>query len=1097
MIQRSRSAAVLLAATLLTGLAATSAWADDFQNFESPQVHPMDLAPDTRQLLVVNTADNRLEVFLATAEGLFRKTSVSVGLDPVTVRARSNQEAWVVNHVSDSISVVDLTRGTVVATIATDDEPADVVFAGSPERAYVTCSQANTVLVFDPANLSAPPTRLRLQGEDPRALAVSPDGLTVYAAIFESGNASTLLAGGRVNGDPGNVVDDPAGPYGGVNPPPNAGSLFNPPLHPATATPNPVGLIVKQDDLGAWRDDNGVDWSQYVSGDRAHLGSRVAGWDLADHDVAAIDTGTLGVTYETRLMNMVMAIAVNPATGHVNAVGTDGTNEVRFEPNLRGRFLRVRWADFASGASPNLVDLNPHLDYSTPTTSVALRDESLGDPRGVAWNQAGDRAYITGMGSDNLIQVDAAGARIGTPVEVGAGPTGVVLDESRSRIYVLNRFEATVSVIDALSFSETVRAPFFDPTPEAIRLGRRHFYGTHETSGLGHIACASCHVDGRHDRLSWDLGDPAAPPLNFNGNVFPAMKGPMRTQMLIDIVGSPSLHFRGDKADLFGFSGAFAALQGMSAPLPADETAEMQAFLAATRMPPNPYRNLDNSMRNPVQIPDSSGDRWGNPFAADSCTGGACHDLGNGFARGSQTLPLSNRMAGAQPSTAPPLRGLYEVFGLYYDDANASTAGFALHHDGSFDPRTGSTQRRNQNMAFLLAFNGDLPGDAHAAVGRQVTVHGAADANEMLTLNALLAMADVGDIDVTAKGWIGNTARGFSYLGSVFQSDHACDAYSLADMLQLAQSEAFTFTAVPFGSGIRIGIDRDRDGFLDVAGRLAHIDGSLPTMPGVAYAREVALDDPGLEFRQVADGARMPVLTAWIHSSHGTTWNPLASEFPSGIPDGENIAVLDGGGFARLPLSERLAADTTYTLTMGLAASPSLLGTVEVLAGDDVLVAKSGGQLLQNPGAFETVSITVTPTDVAAVPGAVGQRLGIRIIGDAAGTVSFDALQVTAARTGDALESLATFCAAAAVAPGCDDGLDNDGDGRIDWDGGPGSGSPDADCVSAADDTEQRAAAFCGLGPELALVLPLLGALRRRSRASIASNLPEQATPNA
>ena len=43
---------------------------------------------------------------------------------------------------------------------ATDDEPCDVVFAGEPERAFVSCSQANTVLVFDLANLDAPPQRL-------------------------------------------------------------------------------------------------------------------------------------------------------------------------------------------------------------------------------------------------------------------------------------------------------------------------------------------------------------------------------------------------------------------------------------------------------------------------------------------------------------------------------------------------------------------------------------------------------------------------------------------------------------------------------------------------------------------------------------------------------------------------------------------------------------------------------------------------------------------------------------------------------------------------------------------------------------------------
>ena len=63
----------------------------------------------------------------------------------------------------------------------------------------------------------------------------------------------------------------------------------------------------------------------------------------------------------------------------------------------------------------------------------------------------------------------------------------------------------------------------------------------------------------------------------------------------------------------------------------------------------------------------------------------------------------------------------------------------------------------------------------------------------------------------------------------------------------------------------------------------------------------------------------------------------------------------------------------------------------------------------------------------------------------------------------------------------CDDGVDNDGDGRIDWDGG-GRGAPDPQCNGDPMRTER---AVCGLGAELALVMPLLGlAASRRRRAA-------------
>ena len=146
--------------------------------------------------------------------------SIPVGLDPVSVRARTSTQAWVVNQVSDSVSVVDLVAGRVIATLATDDEPADVVFAAG--RAFVSCSQANRVLVYDVAQLRQAPQRIAIEGEDPRAMAVSADGTRVYVAVFESGNRTTILGhGGFVPADfPPDVVGAPFGPHGGANPRP-------------------------------------------------------------------------------------------------------------------------------------------------------------------------------------------------------------------------------------------------------------------------------------------------------------------------------------------------------------------------------------------------------------------------------------------------------------------------------------------------------------------------------------------------------------------------------------------------------------------------------------------------------------------------------------------------------------------------------------------------------------------------------------------------------------------------------------------------------------------------------------------------------------
>jgi YVTN family beta-propeller protein len=122
-----------------------------FVNWENAPVHPIDLSPDGRTLVVTNTPDNRLEVFDLTTGTPRLKASIVVGIDPVSVRFLDDDEVWVANHISDSISVVDLESLSVRATIPTLDEPADVVFAGAPLRAFVSCSAVDIVQVFNPS----------------------------------------------------------------------------------------------------------------------------------------------------------------------------------------------------------------------------------------------------------------------------------------------------------------------------------------------------------------------------------------------------------------------------------------------------------------------------------------------------------------------------------------------------------------------------------------------------------------------------------------------------------------------------------------------------------------------------------------------------------------------------------------------------------------------------------------------------------------------------------------------------------------------------------------------------------------------------------
>jgi DNA-binding beta-propeller fold protein YncE len=847
--------AVSPASTIGVPPGAAGGSAQSFVNWESPHVSPLDMTPDGTRLLAVNTADNRLEVFQITESGIQHgghQASVPVGLDPVSVRARTDTEAWVVNRISGTVSVVDLDAMNVVRTIDVGYSPGDVVFAGKPERAFVTVSEFHEVKVYDPDNLDSPPTVIAIQGREPRMLTT--DGDRVYVAIFESGNRTTILRK--------STVSESDGPYGGQNPPPNAGDLFDPPIADDLPEPPETSLIVRREgDL--WLDDNDADWSEKVT------------WDLHDHGVAIIDAKSLDVSYVAGTMNINMAIGVNPATNHVTVVGTDPINWVRFEPNINGIFIRVNMAAFdpADTGTPTIFDLNPHLDYESSTIPAEERVQSIGDPRGIVWNAAGTRGYVTGMGSNNIIVIDEQGNRINRiDLGSGSGPTGLFLDAQRDRLFVLNRFAAAVSIIDTTTDEEVGRVAVFDPTPIVIREGRPFLYDTHLTSGLGHTACASCHVDGRSDRIAWDLGDPQGLLLEIDPDdcathlLPPAlqgepcqphhhpMKGPMVTQTFFGMLDNGPMHWRGDRENLHAFDVAFTDLQGMDAPPTQAELEAFEAFIGTLRFEANPFRTFFDDFLPAGEVPGSNGNPSAGAGFFDHCChmigGGAlnrctrCHSVSGpapivlGPGTGGNLVPVAALLGEEQTMKVPHLRELHKKRG-FDRSSQMSDRGFGFLHDGSDDTlfsffdKPGFIIHQNNTTPHFEAFLLSFPTETHPAVGTQVTIDAsnASDPAPSALLADMQSVADAGPgsaegvaagsgmaVSIVAKGFVNGEHRGYAYLvDGVFQSDRAREAVTLNELHLAAgmPGNVVTFTVVPKGTEVRIGIDRDEDGYFD------------------------------------------------------------------------------------------------------------------------------------------------------------------------------------------------------------------------------------------------------------------------------------------
>src|SRR5207302_10624326 len=134
-----------------------------------------------------------------TAPLLTQMAEIPLGLEPVIVAARNDNDAWVLNWLSDSVSVVDLNRFKSVRTFDIGDEPTDVVFAGQQQQfAFICVSGSSELKVFDPATPSTSPQVISIRAKQPRALARDSSGGQVFVSVFDSGNQTTVVPAAQV-----------------------------------------------------------------------------------------------------------------------------------------------------------------------------------------------------------------------------------------------------------------------------------------------------------------------------------------------------------------------------------------------------------------------------------------------------------------------------------------------------------------------------------------------------------------------------------------------------------------------------------------------------------------------------------------------------------------------------------------------------------------------------------------------------------------------------------------------------------------------------------------------------------------------------------
>lgn len=765
-----------------TATALAAGAAKTFVSFEPSQTNPIRLSADGTRLFAVNTANASLSVFdVSTPATPKLLVEIPVGLGPVSVNPLSDNVAWVVNQVSNSISVVSVSQGIVTSTIylkvplpggsLSGGEPMDVVFAG--QQAYVSVSRAQQIAVINIAT-EVLETTIPLFGDSPRAMAVSPDGKTIYAALALAGNGTTIIPNTNAPaqcGSPGQPQCVPA-MNPGLPPPPIAGLIV--------AATNPT-------------------WNpSFIT------------FTMPANGVAAIKIGASPtLSYYSYVGTVNLGLGVNPVSGDLYVANTDALNLVNFENNLCGHFVnnRITRVQVSTG-TVTPFDLNPKVTYGCASNTADLKI-ALAQPTGVVVDPGGTFMYVAAFGTDRVAKVDTSGNVLGF-VEVSLasgsgsnvdpankrGPRGLALNATAKTLYVLNRISNTISVIPTAFTSVSSEISVgTNPEPTAVQQGRGFLYDA-KLSGTGTGACAGCHIDSEMDHLDWNLGDPTADMTSYvqNGQTFlyHPMKGPMFTQPLRGLQNLAPYHWRGEKPDFAAFNVAFSSLMG--GPQISDANmATFTTFIDSVVYLPNPNQNLDRTL--PTSL------NGGNPTAGQSDfltvagtlpgpnTCNFCHAASPGPGSNLQIRPADDTQA-EQPMKVPQLRAIYQK-DLFNRTATETIDGFGVVHDGvksnmiSFLAGTsfeGYTQTQKDDIAaYCMAFDtGTAPAVGYTRTLTKATVTSSAAQSDWTLLQS---QASAGNIDLIGRGTLSGVVHGLLYQPA--SSNYISDTGTLYTQSQL------------------------------------------------------------------------------------------------------------------------------------------------------------------------------------------------------------------------------------------------------------------------------------------------------------------------
>ena len=399
--------------------------------------------------------------------------------------------------------------------------PLEVLLSPDGARLYVLCQQSEEVRVLDATSFAV--IKNIAVGRVPRGFSLSPDGQRLFVtnswddtlSVIDT-QALTVTATWPVAAEPSSVVVDRAGKR----------------LFVANRISSDIAVLDAQ---------TGAEEKRLVAGRGASYlalspdGSRIYATHIYPNPPPR-RTGMENRTApesEITVIDAARAVVVDRIPLHAIA----GVFHVAFSADGR--------LGIAAELHPkNLIPL-AHLEHGGAFADTLMLfgadvgkpveipldelERYASQPFGVAIALDKSRIYVTSGGSEIVTVVDvprlmrflhsrprpesgsfaqdlsASANYVVTRIPVGRNPRGVALSRDGRRLFVANRLDDTISVIDTranLVFSTiTLAGP---TTISVMRRGEQTFY-TARYGFQGQIGCSNCHIDSTFDGIQWNL----------------------------------------------------------------------------------------------------------------------------------------------------------------------------------------------------------------------------------------------------------------------------------------------------------------------------------------------------------------------------------------------------------------------------------------------------------------------------------------------------------------------------------------------------------------------------------------------------------------